>query len=44
MNIPVACFDIGAPAERIKKYGKGIVISKIDAKTALDEITDRILR
>lgn len=44
MNIPVACFDIGAPAARVKKYRHGIVISKIDAKTALDEIAGRLLR
>lgn len=38
MGLPVACFDIGAPPERISKYEKGLVISKIEAKTALDEI------
>jgi len=26
MDVPVVCFDIGAPAERIKKYRKGKVI------------------
>lgn len=42
MNIPVACFDFGAPAERVRKYHKGLVISKLDAKTALDEICNFI--
>jgi GT2 family glycosyltransferase len=31
----VACFDIGAPAERIKNYDHGILIPKIEALTAL---------
>lgn len=38
MNLPVACFDLGAPAERVKKYEKGLIISKIDAETAIREI------
>ena len=35
MNMPVACFDIGAPAERVKKYEKGIIIEKQDAAVVL---------
>jgi len=38
MGIKVACFDLGAQAEYIKKYDQGLIISKIDAQTALDEI------
>lgn len=38
MGIPVACFDIGAPAERVKKYKYGLIIEKIDAKFALEKI------
>ena len=38
MNVPVAVFNIGAQAERVKKYKKGLVISEIDAKTALLEV------
>lgn len=38
MGLPVACFDIGAPAERVSKYEYGLIISKIDAKIALKEI------
>lgn len=38
MDLPVACFNLGAPAERVLNYDKGLVISKIDAQTALNEI------
>ncbi len=40
MDMPVAVFPIGAPAERVKPYEKGIVISRVDAQTALSEIQD----
>ena len=40
MNMPVAVFDIGAPAERVRKYPKGLVISEIDAGVAINEITN----
>lgn len=39
MNQPLAVFNIGAPAERARHYSKGIIISRIDPETALDEIT-----
>lgn len=38
MDLPLAVFDIGAPAERVARYAKGILISRMDADTALDEI------
>lgn len=38
MGVPVACFDIGAPAERVKEYDKGIVIPQIKADLALQKI------
>lgn len=38
MDIPLAVFNLGAPAERVKKYKKGLIISKMDARTSLDEI------
>lgn len=38
MGLPVACFDIGAPAERVKENNSGCVINNIDAKDALDTI------
>lgn len=40
MNVPVASFNIGAPAERIVNYDKGIIISSISAETALNEILE----
>jgi glycosyltransferase involved in cell wall biosynthesis len=40
MNLPVACFNIGAPVERVWKYKLGLIISNIDAKTALNEIIE----
>jgi len=39
MRVPVAVFPIGAPAERVADYDRGLVISRIDAGVALDEIT-----
>lgn len=38
MGMPVAVFPIGAPAERVASYDKGLVISQIDAATAVAEI------
>lgn len=38
LNMPVACFDLGAPAERVKVYEKGIVIPEISAKSAIETI------
>lgn len=40
MNMPVAVFDLGAPAERVKQYDKGIVIPYIDAEKALEMIIE----
>ena len=38
MGMPVAVFDLWAPAERVKKYSKGLIIEKIDAEYALRKI------
>ena len=40
MGMPVAVFDLGAPAERVKKYSKGLIIEKIDAEYALRKILE----
>lgn len=40
MGLPVACFNIGAPAERVGEYEKGLVIDDIDAKSALNQIME----
>ena len=38
MDIPVAVFNLGAPAERVSNYEKGLIIDTMDAQTALREI------
>ena len=38
MDMPVACFDLGAPAWRVRKYAKGLVVSQMDGEVALDEM------
>lgn len=40
MNIPVAVFNIGAPAERVKDYDKGLILSSISGESAVKEIVD----
>ncbi|MFA5871107.1 MAG: glycosyltransferase [Parcubacteria group bacterium] len=38
MDYPLAVFDLGAPAERVKSYKKGVIIPRIDAREALESI------
>jgi glycosyltransferase involved in cell wall biosynthesis len=38
MEIPLVVFDIGAPAERVKKYSKGYIIDEISVDAALNKI------
>ena len=38
MGLPIAVFDIGAPAERVRNYPKGIILREINAKAALEDI------
>ena len=38
MVMPLMCFDIGAPAERIVDYEKGNIIPEISGKAALDAV------
>jgi len=38
MHMPVASFDLGAHAERIRKYDKGIIIDEISATRAIDKM------
>jgi len=40
MNMPVACFDLGAPAERVKNYDKGLIVSETTGKCALETIVN----
>jgi GT2 family glycosyltransferase/glycosyltransferase involved in cell wall biosynthesis/2-polyprenyl-3-methyl-5-hydroxy-6-metoxy-1,4-benzoquinol methylase len=39
MEYPVAVFDIGAPAERVTHYAKGLIIPNVDARCAFDTLT-----
>lgn len=39
MGFPVMCFDLGAPAERIRKYNRGIVLPQTNAKTVIETVT-----
>lgn len=43
MQMPLAVFNLGAPAERVSQYDKGLVLSHMDAQTALDEIQQFLL-
>jgi len=38
MDMPVAAFNLGAPAERVSTYNKRILIDTIDAEAALNKI------
>jgi len=38
LNLPVACFDLGAPAERLAAYDKGRVLDTTEAAPLLDAL------
>ena len=42
MGLPVACFDIGAPAERVSKYKHGLVLNTISPQQNLNDIINFI--
>lgn len=42
MGLPVACFNLGGQADQVKKYDNGLIISKIDASSALTEMINFI--
>lgn len=37
-GLPLAVFDLGAPAERVRAYDKGCIIKDIDPRAALDRL------
>ncbi len=43
MGMPVMCFDIGAPAERVARYEKGIVLPDMQIQTILDTLAHPII-
>lgn len=38
MNIPIACFNLGAPYERVSKYSKGLILEDFNTKYIVDKI------
>jgi hypothetical protein len=38
MNLPVAVFDLGAPAERVKNYSKGIILENKDPEYIINKL------
>jgi glycosyltransferase involved in cell wall biosynthesis len=40
LDMPLCCFDLGAPAERVRDYDKGLVIGQIDAVVRLVRSAD----
>lgn len=42
MGLPVACFNMGAPAERVSNYSRGLVLNKISPKENLNELIEFI--
>jgi polysaccharide pyruvyl transferase WcaK-like protein len=40
MGLPTACYNLGAPADRIRDYEKGLIIDRIDAQQSLDKILE----
>ena len=40
MEVPFACFDLGAPADLAKRYKKGLILSSTNAGDILEELHD----
>ena len=38
LNLPVACFDLGAPAERLSNYAKGLILEDTAASATLNNL------
>lgn len=38
LDLPVACFDLGAPAERLSNYAKGLILKERNASSVLDAL------
>ena len=39
MDLPVAVFDLGAPAERVRNYAKGLILDRAEPEFLVDMIT-----
>lgn len=44
MGIPVACFNFGAPYERVRNYPKGLVLESMNEISILDHIVDFVMQ
>ena len=40
MGLPVACFDLGAQAERVSEYAEGLILKSFEPDVVLREIVD----
>jgi glycosyltransferase involved in cell wall biosynthesis len=38
LGLPLACFDLGAPAERVSRYSRGCVLQQRGAAALLDDL------
>ena len=38
LDLPLACFDLGAPGERVMRYAKGHLLTSMNAATVLQEL------
>jgi len=38
LDLPVACYDLGAPVERVSRYAKGLILKEMAASTTLDDL------
>lgn len=38
MGLPVACYNMGAPSERVEQYSRGLVLNEISPKENLNQI------
>ena len=38
LNLPVACFDLGAPAERLSNYAKGLILEDTAASATVNNL------
>jgi glycosyltransferase involved in cell wall biosynthesis len=37
-GVPLACFDLGAPPERVRKYARGLVLPDMDPVRAVNQL------
>jgi glycosyltransferase involved in cell wall biosynthesis len=40
LGLPIVAFDVGAPAERLRRHGKARLVREIDADAALDTLIE----